>query len=466
MASAPNFPYLPALQTYGDDLREFVRSGQVVNFHGFIFKKKVDFPWVAFEKGVVFQRCVFLEEVDFRGAHFRGQGRFWKTVFLKKVDFRWAVFEKREQAAQDDNNSGEANFSWCQFKGDADFYGTKFLGPAYFWRTIFREDAKLEARFDSAVTFEGNQAQFCFERADFGDKSSLFDGMNLGGLLLKDEDDDCCANVIWPDDDDALTARLEKIGFHPDSVKHVKAVVARQRANMFSQKGASFRGSYFARPDIAKFHNLDLQTCRFVGSNAGQAQFQNVRWDSRPTLFGAADRCAVCDESPAGSGNPRATGGERSAKALRALGALYYDLRVNHEGKGLFDEAIDFHYGELETKRLNQSLPLRLVSLTAWYRYLSAYGTRPALALFWLVAAVFVIFPLLFILSGFSHDLLKAILHSLETSTFLETPKISAEGIKDGIPIAAKVVAGFERILVPFQAGLFLFAVQRKFGRK
>lgn len=156
-------------------------------------------------------------------------------------------------------------------------------------------------------------------------------------------------------------------------------------------------------------------------------------------------------------------------ETLRALGKLYYELRLNHEEKGLFDEAIDFLYGEMETKRRSQSIPLRQISLTAWYRYLSAYGARPGLALFWLVAAIFIFFPLLYVVAGLSHDPVdpvKAILHSLEISTFLETPKGATEAARDGVPIAAKFVAGFERLAVPFQAALFALAIQRKFGRK
>ena len=104
--------------------------------------------------------------------------------------------------------------------------------------------------------------------------------------------------------------------------------------------------------------------------------------------------------------------------------------------------------------------------MTAWYRYLSAYGTRPGLALFWLIAAIFIVFPLLYLVAGLSHDPVKAILHSSETSTFLETPKSATDSARDGVPIAAKFVAGFERLAVPLQAARFALAIQRKFGRK
>ncbi len=134
----------------------------------------------------------------------------------------------------------------------------------------------------------------------------------------------------------------------------------------------------------------------------------------------------------------------------------------------MFDDAADFQFGEMETKRLAQlaqPIPLRLVSLTAWYRRLSAYGVRPGLALFWLLTAIFLIFPLLYFATGYSRHPLDAITYSLKTSTFMEASKTSAEPAESALPIATKFVAGLERLAVTLQAGLFALALRRKFGR-
>jgi hypothetical protein len=141
-------------------------------------------------------------------------------------------------------------------------------------------------------------------------------------------------------------------------------------------------------------------------------------------------------------------------------------LRSNYEANRLFEVASDFKYGEVEMQRRCQPRLLRYISLVAFYRYLSAYGERPGLALFWLVAAIFLVFPLLYMLSGYTHEMSRAVLHSLETSTFLEAAKHAVAGPEDTVPIMAKFVTGFERIAVTFQAGMFAFAVQRKFARK
>jgi hypothetical protein len=97
---------------------------------------------------------------------------------------------------------------------------------------------------------------------------------------------------------------------------------------------------------------------------------------------------------------------------------------------------------------------------------MSAYGERSGLALFWLIAAIFLFFPLLYILSGYSQQISRAVLHSLEVSAFLESSKDSGASPGAIVPIAAKFVAGFQRLAVSVQAGIFALAVQRKFSRK
>jgi hypothetical protein len=79
---------------------------------------------------------------------------------------------------------------------------------------------------------------------------------------------------------------------------------------------------------------------------------------------------------------------------------------------------------------------------------------------------IFVLFPVLYFLTGYSHHPIDVIVHSLETSTFLEASKGGLEPAKSTLSIATRFVAGFERLAITFQAALFALAVQHKFGRK
>jgi len=420
-------------------------------FAGIDFLAPLNLQGLTFGQGVIFSRCVFRKPVSFESARFGGTARFYKCVFEAPVDFKWAAVQLNEKAPMGACDNGEANFSWSRFEAEVNFYGARFHGPGIFWRTMFRSAVKLEAtRFDAAVTFQSSRGQVCLEALDFADRGVFFD-LHKAGLLWQDEDDKSCVNMPGIESTDKLRERLIDKGWTPDKIQQAVAAYSEWSGNMFSEKGASFRGAYFEKPDQVQFQNVDLKTCQFANSNAGRVKFQNVQWARRPTLLWASDRSSVYDENKA-----------TSVEDLRAVGRLYYELRSNYEANKLFEEASDFNYGEAEMQRRCQPRPLRYVSLEAFYRYFSAYGERPGLALFWLVAAIFLFFPLLYILAGYSHEVSKAVLHSLETSTFLEASKDGA----DTEPIVAKFVAGFERIAVTAQAGMFLLAVQRKFARK
>lgn len=140
--------------------------------------------------------------------------------------------------------------------------------------------------------------------------------------------------------------RLRRAGWTPEKIEQAVSVYSQWSGDMFSEHGASFQGAYFANPDGVVFRNVSLKTCRFANSNACRAQFQNVQWDRQATFLWAGARRAVSDERAA-----------ISIEALRAVGKLYYELRLNCEEKGLFEEASDFHYGEVEVQRCSQPFP-------------------------------------------------------------------------------------------------------------
>lgn len=111
-------------------------------------------------------------------------------------------------------------------------------------------------------------------------------------------------------------------------------------------------------------------------------------------------------------------------------------------------------------RRLSQPKFLRNISLTAIYKYLSGYGEQHILALMWLGFAMIMVFPVLYLVSGNVQDPIQALLRSLEVSTFLEKQSQTTT------TVPGRFIEGFQRIFVPFQAGLFLLAIKQQFGRK
>lgn len=450
MATAP-YLYVQPRQIYKDVLNQ--KSAEEGRFHGIEFRIPIDLSGFTFPRGAIFSRCVFCESVKFVGAHFRGTARFYKCEFRKEADFTWAMIEPNEQGGIGAIYNAEGNFSWSRFEAPVNFYGAHFAGPVFFWRTVFRDFAKLESRFDADVTFEGNPAFVSLEALDFNDPNMFYD-LHKANLLSQDQDDPFCANLALVTDAD-LRKRLQDAGWGTVRIELAKSVFARCFGAMFSEKGASFQGASFNSPDKVKFSNVDLKRCRLANSNVGKVQFQNVQWDRQRTFLWASGRSAVCDERTAAS-----------VEEWRALGRLYCDLRTTFEGNGPLQEASDFHYGELEAQRRSLPRPLRYVSLLAFYRYLSAYGERPGLALCWLFAAALIFFPLLYLLAGWGHHPIAAVVHSLKTLVFREESAAGFPTANDTLSVLAKVVAWAERGIVSGMMCLLAQATYRKLARK
>src|SRR5262249_17745215 len=153
-----------------------------------------------------------------------------------------------------------------------------------------RNTVKLEAaRFDGAVKFQSSPAQVCVEALDFADRDVFFD-LHNADLLWQDEDDMFCANMPGVESADELRKRLVDKRWTPVKIEKAVAVYSEWSGNMFSEKGASFQGAYFDKPEQVQFLNVDLRTCQFANSNAGRVKFQNVQWGRRPTLLWASHR--------------------------------------------------------------------------------------------------------------------------------------------------------------------------------
>lgn len=438
---------------------------RAVNFSGAIFKDVADFTEAAFLEKADFKGAVFQQGVSFFGGTFHGdadfswcrfvdKAYFWRTHFSGKTTFLQATVQPSDQSQTSGFlYPGEANFSWAFFSDQTDFYRTHFHGPTYFWRTVFGAGVTFtEAKFESSVVFEGTEDEVCIARRDFTSRS-LFDLLLSRGIIWLDREtegyhDYAHFNSIGTRE--ALRHRLEREGFQADQAAEIEAVWQRYAKKMFtSSDDVSFENVVFQKPDHARFMRVNLDKCLFSGSNIDQVDFTDVRWDERSTFLWLSKRRAVRDEHYAET---------RHNHALVAR--LYHDLRKNYEASDHYQEAGEFYYGEMEMKRLVQPAILRNISLTAIYKYLSGYGEQHGLALLWLISAVFIFFPALYLASGVADEAVRAIVHSLEVSTFLEGNPGMTEAL------LGRFIEGCQRILVSLLAGLFVLAIKRKFERK
>lgn len=212
----------------------------------------------------------------------------------------------------------------------------------------------------------------------------------------------------------------------------------------------------FHEPEKVVFDNVDLSNCRFLNTDLSKIDFRDVRWDNNPL-----DRRAVRDEW-----DGQYEWEEKEKKWVRKkdpeppdfkrVEQLYCQLRVNYEGKLRYEEAGDFHIGQMEMRRLDPGdnkdkwveklarinnfkekvdealfLPLgkvleklsssialipeilmsdvdkyllhRFLSPIAFYRWFSKYGTSYWRPLGWLVGLI-IVFTLLYLFYGIPSD--------------------------------------------------------------
>jgi hypothetical protein len=425
-----------------------------VYFSGARFRDHATFRGATFRQGATFFDCVFDGPADFSWCHIFGKAYFWRSRFDGPAAFSNTAIEAVEVPGSQRLSPGLADFSWAFFSGSAHFGRTRFGGKTWFWRTVFCADVTFEeANFQAGVIIGGRDHEVSVSAADFSD-GKLLDDLLRKGLMTPDPQ--TSPTLYWHFKDVADAEKLRRLlreqGFDPGAVDEIVEVWQGRAKPMFAGPGVApvpFRGAVFGKPEESSFGGVGLERCLFVGCDVSKLDFADVRWDRRPTLILLGGRRAVRDEQYA-----------KTAGDYSLVGKLYRQLRKNYEGKGAYAEAGDFHYGEMEMRRLAQPAALRHISLGALYKYLSGYGEQHGLALFWLLFFVFVLFPALYLFVGAFGEPAGAMLHSLEISTFLK-PESAAP-----VSMAGRFVEGCERIVVPVQAGLLLLAIKRHYARQ
>jgi hypothetical protein len=312
---------------------------------------------------------------------------------------------------------------------------------------VFRGTATFDqARFGAAATFRGAAHEVCVAAPDFPSRT-LFDALCEAGLLVADQETK--PPRFWHFRDatgEALDAAMIEAGFEERDRRAAEAVWRGYAHPMFTD--GAMTGVAFDQPAAVAVSQVNLGRCFLVGTDVEPLTLEDIAWAEQPRRP-LGRRMAVRDEEAA-----------RTPEALAATGRLYTRLRRNAERGERQAEAGDFYYGEMEMRRRGQPPLLRTISLLALYKYLSGYGERSGLALGLLLGWIFVVFPAAYLLLGAVDGVARAVLHSLEVSTFLSPAREVA------LNVPGRFVEGFERLLVPLQAAMLTLAVRRRFARR
>jgi uncharacterized protein YjbI with pentapeptide repeats len=311
---------------------------QVADFGGATFTRDADFGRAKFTRHAYFSDATFEQVADFREAKFTPYAFFTGAKFTRHAYFSLAKF------------TWAAYFNLAEFTLVADFRGAEFTQGAYFGGATFTQDAEF-----SGSTFEG--------QADF--RRSRFAG----------------------------SASFEITKFSQDS------------SGQGSEPGPIFTNSKFAKPEEVTFYHVDLGQALFHKCDASKMNFSDVTWRKRPNgkrmVFDEAVRFDP-DDPIDGTAALAPGEGDPNPRNYRLIAELYQQLKKNYDDRRDYWTAGDFHYGEMEMKRLyspRQTTILRWLhrnlGLVAWYKRASEYGESYVRPVLWLLV-VLLVFALLY----------------------------------------------------------------------
>jgi uncharacterized protein YjbI with pentapeptide repeats len=433
-------------QEFENILQEATNHNEVADFTRFIFpsaeyarrefKVRCRFDHAAFTQRADFSDSTFTQSVIFSDAMFEQSATFHCASFMQTGYFYRVMFKQ------------EANFGRAIFLQEAVFSQATFTQDAFFLAARFTQEANFEeATFAKVVLF--NQARF-FVSASF--RETTFRG----------------DKKLAPESDDTL-------------------------------HGPVFSLAQFSHPEAIVFHKTYLGQALFLNCDVSGVTFSSVTWRKRKP----GGKSMVLEEQvnlnrPVASAL-RPDSGNHDELDYRLIAELYQQLKKNYDDRKDYWTAGDFHYGEMEMKRLHSRWRSKLLrwrshhfSLAAWYRRFSAYGESYWRPLLWLLSFVLVFFPFLYPVFGLEFNppsgtasgwlgyidwatyfrmhpaehpsgFWGMILHSLMTS-------LSVAGFQRELRYVpsypwGRMVALFQLLLTTTLGGLFLLAIRRQFKR-
>jgi len=390
----------------------------VANFSGFVFPR-ANYAKRRFSAKCIFYRAMFVGAADFSGATFCEPAIFSEAIFLQHANFLASTFLK------------EAVFAWATFAQGASFIAVKFIQEARFnW-------ARFAQVTDFSATGFSQDAHF---------NSAVFVG-------------DVYFNVIRPT---ALPGTTNS-GHAPGRCPFNATVFQRRadfreatfneraefrqtqfREDWTGEPSALFSSARFDKPSLVVFYDAHLGQALFHNCDVSELRFTKVRWRSRANgkrMVFEEDEHLRLDQVdtialPGDEGGP-------DKLNYTLIAELYQQLKKNYDDRRDYWTAGDFHYGEMEMKRLATPNPNplsrwgagkikpwfakenpgflgrwakrkgysegsfhalrrswhRCVGLAAWYKRASEYGESHGRPLLWLVG-ILVLFMFLFPVCG------------------------------------------------------------------
>jgi uncharacterized protein YjbI with pentapeptide repeats len=348
------------------------------------FRQDADFSMATFTQKADFSRATFTEVADFSAAAFARDANFVKAIFTDTADFGQLIFGQLANFSQA-TFTRDANFSGASFLDEASFSGATFTQDAHFEEAIFAQDSSFDrATFSQDAHFNGArftpgadffEATFThaadFSRATFTQDVFFGSAKFLGG------------------------ASFRETQFRRDGAQ---------------APGPVFSLAQFSHPEAVVFYKTYLGQALFHNCDVSRLTFSSVEWRRRE---GRGKRMVfeeVVDLSHESANALKPTEGSPDERDYGLIADLYQQLKKNYDEKKDYWTAGDFHYGEMEMRRLSSRTRNPVArwlhshaGLVAWYKYVSQYGESYLRPVAWIVG-VLLAFALLFPIVGLHYD--------------------------------------------------------------
>jgi len=436
---------------------------------------------VASDSEAHFEKFVF-PEVHLSGRRFIATCFFIQTTFLQNVDFHGTTFTKNADFTEATFNR-DADFNEIIFAQKAYFGGATFKQEAYFCGVTFTMDTNFrEATFMQNAIFIGTTFT---QKAEFNHATfKLGANFNKTTFMLSGEFE---ATNFQRTATFMYSKFLDRAEF-----RHTKFEIRGEKPNPI------FTLVQFAKPGEIVFEDVDLSRAIFYNCDVSRVEFtSSVQWAKRRKNRGLA----IFEETFLLKNNYTEEIQQNSQQDYAAIAQIYQQLKKNYDSRLDYWTANQFHYGEMEMKRLAPPEPGRLfrggwmhrwlhrnLRLVALYQRASDYGNSSAKPAAWILA-ILLLFSVLLPLPGIglrhqspeftqtyisvwdktqpwtpnlvreARTVGKAGITALDTVTFQRNPEYLP-----GYPWG-RVLAIGATLLISSLFALFLLAIRRQFKR-
>jgi hypothetical protein len=458
-----------------DNYKSFLYS---VDFGQAVFEGEADFSNVTFKGKSDFRDTTFREETDYTGVKFEQEANFGSVVFVKEVNFMHTQFH------------GFSSFIDTKFCSKTFFIGTRFLSDSRFiWAAFKGKTSFYEAVFKDSTYFEEAKIQGVLEFT----QTEFIKPVSFWGIFISGE-------LSFPETQ-----------FQKDTdFREIKMYLGDEDGSPIdpgAPPGAIlFDNAFFHRPERVQIGgvNTDLGQWSFKDTNIEKVNFVYKWWKPkrrywlvfwkrlrlyfsrrfkkgwRPdwrwrdeyevvdlpvsilSLFRRNGRKVIYDEILANEDKDK----PRDERRVRwkDAGQVYRRLRKKFEGELAYELTSDFHYGQMECRRLNSGRhflhPDRVFAFL--YKIVSGYGERFGLPLAW-----FAIFFGLFAAwvwnggvlfgKGWLSDIGCSILYTLKAAfSFRTTP---------GVDLGLTALMHLWKLFAAIFGTFFILALRRRFKK-